>query len=339
MQTEALKTALKGLTDREWPKPAVADLIEAELKQHKASKPLTPSKRGKGKAKADHSELKEAFEGLTLRKLEKITPERVYSMAVHPTPLKDLVFTGDKAGYLGVWDALAETPDEDPDEDGDGISDTPKTSWSVRAHTKGTISALRFSPTNGHTVRFFSSVSVVAEHRVQIFSSSYDTTLRQIDFETGQSVMVVNADDIAAEEEGEGETLLSGFDITRNGQELWVSDNAGGLLHRDLREPLNKTRRWHLDDKKIGCVSLNPIDEYHLATAHLTRDMRIWDSRIIRTAKTSATSGSMNEDACLAYYGHNKACSSAYFDPTGRHILSTSYDDCVRSASPLPLCA
>jgi hypothetical protein len=149
-QTDALKAALRDLTDREWPKPAVAELIEAELKQHKAAaKRSTPSK---GKAKAAHTELREAFANLELRKLEKIVPERAYSLAVHPTPLKDLVFVGDKIGHLGIWDALAPDEEEDLDEDEVGASEKPKTSWSVRAHTKGTISALRFSPTDGHTV-------------------------------------------------------------------------------------------------------------------------------------------------------------------------------------------
>jgi hypothetical protein len=142
--------------------------------------------------------------------------------------------------------------------------------------------------------------------------------------------MVVDADAIAAEDEGEGEALLSGFDITRNGHELWVSDNRGGLLHRDLRSPIKTTRRWRLDDKKIGCVSLNPVDERHLATAHLTRDMRIWDARMIASSKTALDVDDLNAKACLGTYPHKKACSSAYFDPTATHILSTSYDDCVR---------
>jgi hypothetical protein len=32
-------------------------------------------------------------------------------------------------------------------------------------------------------------------------------------------------------------------------------------------------------------------------------------------------------NARLAVYEHHYACSSAYWDPTGRHVVSTSYDD------------
>jgi hypothetical protein len=54
-----------------------------------------------------------------------------------------------------------------------------------------------------------------------------------------------------------------------------VSDNRGGLIHHDVREPTDKARRWRIAAKKVGCVSINPIDEHYLVTAHLDRDMRL----------------------------------------------------------------
>lgn len=36
-----------------------------------------------------------------------------------------------------------------------------------------------------------------------------------------------------------------------------------------------------------------------------------------------------------AAYQHGKSCSAAYWDPWGRRILTTSYDDKLRSTSPL----
>lgn len=34
----------------------------------------------------------------------------------------------------------------------------------------------------------------------------------------------------------------------------------------------------------------------------------------------------------LAQYAHGQSASSAYWDPSGRHIVSTSYDNFLRSA-------
>lgn len=66
-----------------------------------------------------------------------------------------------------------------------------------------------------------------AKHRIplaeptKLYTAGYDCTLRSIDFETRNSSEVVDADLLAAAEYGEGEALLSGFDLTEDGNELW----------------------------------------------------------------------------------------------------------------------
>lgn len=179
-------------------------------------------------------------------------------------------------------------------------------------------------------------------------------------------------DALAAEEEGEGEALISGFELTRDGNQIWgesrptllcfgpfpplslsgadlltrrlfsgtVSDNGGGVTHQDLRQPTSTAKRWKVAESKAGCISLNPANENYFATSHLNRDVRIWDVRMLR-AVDSLTAGADHETvydkACTAVYEHGRACSSAYFDPSGRHLLSTSYDNYVRGMSALLL--
>lgn len=57
------------------------------------------------KPSASIEELKESLAGLVLRSLVKVVPERVYSLVVHPSVTKELVFVGDKTGFIGLWDA------------------------------------------------------------------------------------------------------------------------------------------------------------------------------------------------------------------------------------------
>lgn len=95
----------------------------------------------------------------------------------------------------------------------------------------------------------------------QLYSASYDCTIRRLNFETGESEEVLDADAVAREYEGRNEALISAFDITADGHCIWASDNRGGILHRDMRESLKSTRRWLADAKKIGCISLNPANE------------------------------------------------------------------------------
>lgn len=84
----------------------------------------------------------------------------------------------------------------------------------------------------------------------------------------------------------------------------------------------------------MGCISVNPANENIFATSHLLRDVRIWDARYLKSMnpKTTIWQDAL-EEACLAQYTHGKAVSAAYFDPSGRHLASTCYDDRIRSES------
>jgi len=87
----------------------------------------------------------------------------------------------------------------------------------------------------------------------------------------------------------------------------------------------------------VGCVSINPANPGLAATAHLKRDMRIWDLAALRGCDQESTYDVIMEQAMIVAYPHDKACSSAYFDPSGTRLLSTSYDDCLRGESLLLL--
>lgn len=67
-----------------------------------------------------------------------------------------------------------------------------------------------------------------------------------------------------------------------------------------------------------------------MATAHLARDVRLFDVRALLEMESNDDYEDVNEKAQLAAYTHGLACSSAYWNPTGRHLLSTSYDNVCR---------
>jgi len=112
-----------------------------------------------------------------------------------------------------------------------------------------------------------------------------------------------------------------------------ASDNAGGVTRQDLRAPPSSAKRWKVSESKAGCISINPANENYFATAHLNRDVRIWDARKVTDVRNwkEADHHDLFSNACVASFEHGKACSSAYWDPSGKHLLSTSYDDYIRS--------
>jgi WD40 repeat protein len=175
----------------------------------------------------------------------------------------------------------------------------------------------------------------------QVFTSSYDGTLRTTSIVTGISEELMATEDY----------LPSSVDLSPNGHELWLSDSGGGLQHLDIRER-SQSRRWQLTEKeKIGCVSINPVAPHLLLTASNNRTLRMWDSRYLQKIDLT-TEGSEGEDdqapestwedvenylgtgngpKCLwGEWKHRQSVSSAFWDISGRRIVSTSYDNTIR---------
>lgn len=54
-----------------------------------------------------------------------------------------------------------------------------------------------------------------------IYTSSYDCTIRSLNFETGVWREEVDIDLFAADQEGEGEALASAFELSHDGNLIW----------------------------------------------------------------------------------------------------------------------
>ncbi|KAH9934672.1 WD40-repeat-containing domain protein [Fomitopsis serialis] len=267
------------------------------------------------KDKAAIAELREKLGKLKVVSRAKVTQDRVYSAAYHPDPTKDLIFFGDKHGQLGIWDAQAPS-DEIADADGEVsvVADEKSgKSWRLQVHWPATshssISNIKFDPTDSHSV----------------YTSSYDCTVFSMD-----------------------DALITCIDLPVTGSEMWISDAEGGLTHLDLREDKSKARWFQVSNEKVGSVSVNPTAPHYLVTASNSRAMRIWDTRKLQNIGGDSASetenpndfnqniieeylGSPKGKGCLrADWQHGKSVSSAYWDPSGKSVLSTCYDDLLR---------
>ncbi|KAH8116932.1 WD40 repeat-like protein [Phellopilus nigrolimitatus] len=267
------------------------------------------------KDKEEISRLKESLQNLKVVSRAKVTQERIYSAAYHPEKSKDLIFFGDKYGQLGIWDARAAS-DEVEDEDGDVTAPENREGgkyWRLQPHwpaaSKSSISAVKLDPIDAHSV----------------FTSAYDCTIRNTSFTSGLSREVFAITD----------TLISSFDLPPTGNEMWISDADGGLTHLDLRQDKAHARRWALSGQKIGCLNNVVVLD------------RIWDARMLQDIPLNPMaerypltneldemeeymSSPKGKKALVAEWPHNKSVSAAYWDPRGRSIVSTSYDDKLR---------
>jgi len=171
-------------------------------------------------------------------------------------------------------------------------------------------------------------------------TSAYDCTVRSTSFEKNVSTEVFS---LAA-----SSILISSFDLTPSGDDIWISDTQGGLTHIDQREGARGARRQVNEKEKIGCVSVNKCQPHLLLTSSNDRMVKVWDAR--KLVMIPAFQGVNDQDvisaefdsvqefikskpgrgSILAQYEHGQSASSAYWDPSGRHIVSTSYDNYLR---------
>ncbi|KAF8197453.1 WD40-repeat-containing domain protein [Pholiota molesta] len=281
-------------------------------------------------------ELRDKVQNLKVVSRAKVTTNRVYCAAYHPEVTKDLIFFGDKHGQLGIWDARAPL-DEDEDDDIAPENREGGKYWRLQLHwpatPKSSISSIKVDPIDSHN----------------IYTSSYDCTIRSLSFVSGTSKEIYSTED---------NNIICSIDLPATGQEMWVSDGSGGATHLDLREDKSHARRYELSDVKIGSISVNPTRPHFLLTASNSRLLKIWDARKLngmpvslldaaaqKAAKDKSTRHTLDFDGSVIkdysqsaagkglYRGewkHNKSASSAYWDPRGRQIVSTSYDDTLR---------
>ncbi|KAJ3989377.1 WD40-repeat-containing domain protein [Lentinula detonsa] len=271
---------------------------------------------------AQVEELRGKLQSLKVVARAKVTENRVYSAAYHPEPTKDLIFFGDKHGQLGIWDARA--PQDNEDEHNAETQENGKY-WRLQVHwpatSQSSISSVKIDPIDSHTV----------------YTSAYDCTIRALSFTSGVSREIFTND----------ETLISGMDVVPSGHEMWISDAAGGVTHLDLRQDKSKGKWYQLSDQKIGSVSINPSRENFLLTASNSKELRIWDTRKLQSMITDLSLDASTTEfdseivsrfrdskegaGCLrGEWRHDRSVSSAYWDPRGRGIVSTSYDDAIR---------
>ncbi|QRW26986.1 WD repeat-containing protein [Rhizoctonia solani] len=301
-------------------------LVQKKLKQQVGS--WAPEVSDEKKMAQEKDNLVTELKKLTLVSRAKVCKERIYSAAYHPITTKDVIFFGDKAGTIGIWDARAKLDDHEGDAD-EKISAEDGQYWSLQPHwprsSKSSISSIRINPRDAHS----------------IFTSSYDGTIRTTDFVSGTSKELAYTEDY----------LPSSVDVVQNGYELWMSDSGGGIQHLDVRER-SRSRRWQLTEKeKIGCVSVNPIAPHLLLTASNNRTMRMWDARYLKKVEFTVEKSEDGDNAapesnwddvqeylgtrdgpkCLwGEWRHRQSVSSAFWDISGRRIVSTSYDDTLR---------
>ena len=96
--------------------------------------------------------LDKTFASMSMKAVKRITPDRIYSAALHPVAHKDLVFVGDRKGWLGIWDASTDASGEALQTEDDEEDEYDRHAFVQRVfHDHGTIARMLFDPIKAHT--------------------------------------------------------------------------------------------------------------------------------------------------------------------------------------------
>ncbi|WFD01068.1 hypothetical protein MYAM1_003829 [Malassezia yamatoensis] len=278
------------------------------------------------------TELASMLQSLQLKSQNHVAQKRIASMVYHPSLEKDLIFTGDMSGVVGVWDASATNSSEQNDEqDKDNEYDLPEgSSFTLQVHARSPVGCLRIDPQNSD----------------QIYSSSYDASIRVFSLSSCISTEVwAGSSDIQFSELDIFAPITQANVATPTPEpqldekSLWVADNRGGLTHLDIRTKQPVARRWRVSDKKIGAMSLNAAAPHCIATASNDRTMRLFDVRMLKiipesdqtsnrpTSEEIDNMHALYQQAELGSIEKKMACTSIDFSPNGHHLAGVCYDD------------
>jgi len=172
----------------------------------------------------------------------KLVPDRIYCIAVHPSPDRILFSVGDKLGRIGMWDY--------------GALDNPNpNSGTVVVYEphSAPLSALMYSP----------------QDAAKLVSCSYDGSVRCMDWEKEMSLELFTSHD--------RRTCL---DVAASGQLILCGSVDGSLALIDTRDKTHKIYNSH--EKKISSVNFNPSNANIFATGSSDRTLKVWDLRKVK---------------------------------------------------------
>jgi hypothetical protein len=185
----------------------------------------------------------------------KVTPERIYSVALHPSTSKLIACAGDKMGHVGIWDVTASTTAAASSSRNGGGDDVDQNYQ--------------------HLVRPHSSVICCLEwtSTTTLVSASYDSTVRCFNAETETFTQLFgthdDSDSFYAEDLGYG--LDQGYrywvqhvsvdprykeNSPTTNPSLFLATSVGTALHLDLRTTGKERVTLHesLSDKKLNTL-------------------------------------------------------------------------------------
>jgi hypothetical protein len=237
------------LIDSKWMKDESVEVAVAfakDLVRLKSPQKQTTSSKSAAAADIIYDDLQPKLDALLIDKEEwvaKVTPDRIYSVAAHPSESKLIIGAGDKQGYVGLWDVDATTTTDHNNNNG---------VYLFRPHSQPICCLEWTSPSSlisasyDGTVRCFNAET---ETFTELFATYDDSDTFYIedlgyDLDQGRSYWTQSV------------SLDHRNSANRSNPCLFLSTSVGTAMHVDLRIADNQKITFHetLSKKKINTL-------------------------------------------------------------------------------------
>ncbi|XP_074660595.1 WD repeat-containing protein 76-like [Tubulanus polymorphus] len=198
-----------------------------------------------------------ALKRMNLKDVVKTIPNRVFSLAIHPSEDNILVAAGDKWGQIGLLNF-------DESDRSKHIVDSYET------HIRP-VNCLRFTMD-------------------RLYSCSYDGSLRSCDLKTAVS------DELYRTSDDDEERCIS-FDFYDQQTTVIVALSDGQIVGVDRRAPADGNRAefsYQLHDRVIKSISVHPVDTHYISTCTNNGIVSLWDLRKINKKKPKSIENLMH---------------------------------------------
>jgi WD40 repeat protein len=227
----------------------------------------------------------------------KVVPQRITAMVMHPSETRTLVIAGDKQGHVGFWNA---------DEDNSGLI-------GGKARVGGEDGVYLYQPHVGN----ISSLCVLPQAPGQVWSTSYDGTVRRTDIERQAFIESFQAP-------GEyNDVSFHDADFSLPGA-AYLGCNTGDIVMLDTNSgSAGWTARAH--EGKINSVQIHPSHAHLLVTASsgMNGFIAVHDMRKVSSGSAWKPLFTLNR--------HSKSINAAYLSPgSGEYLVSVSLDNTVK---------
>lgn len=147
------------------------------------------------------------------------------------------------------------------------------------------------------------------ESTSKVLTSSYDGSIRSTDFKASVNVEKYNHPN---------NRKITHLDVAQGDRNCWFTTDVGDIGQFDLRANPKNVQEFSFTRTKVNTIHINPVSQQYIIVA-IKNAVNLFDTRFLDRENPRS----------LSHMEHSRSVNSAYWNPQGDKIVSSSFDNTV----------